>query len=228
MWASAAVPAAAAGVTGLLVGRALAGLTITAACPTRRVFGGGWVGGAAAGLGRRVVVTAATGAVLAAVAGRLGWRPVLPAFAVLAGTGVVLAVVDIEHRRLPDRVVVPAAGACVVLLTAAGLAHAGAELVRAVEAAAVSGGVFLVVAVVAAGGLGLGDVKLAGLLGAHLGWLGWPALGHAAALSAVLGGMTAATVLVAGRAGWRGELPYAPVLLTAALLAVLIGAAPPM
>ena len=113
--------------------------------------------------------------VLAALRFGLSWE--LPAFLFLAAAGVLLAVIDLQHRLLPNRVVAPALGiAAALLLLAAAAEQDWAALLRAGLGAVVLFAVFLVLALIAPSGLGMGDVKLAALLGLYLGWIGWGAV----------------------------------------------------
>ncbi|MCU1615141.1 MAG: peptidase prepilin type [Frankiales bacterium] len=156
---------------------------------------------------------------LAAVRFGLSWQ--LPAFLVLAAAGVLLAVVDLEHRLLPNRILLPAAVAGALLLgLAAAAGGAWPTLLRAVLAAVVLFLVFLVLALLAPAGLGMGDVKLAGLLGLYLGWLGWGALVVGVVAGFAVQAVVAVVLLAARRVGRRGELPFGPAMLGGAALAV--------
>jgi prepilin signal peptidase PulO-like enzyme (type II secretory pathway) len=73
-------------------------------------------------------------------------------------------------------------------------------------------------------GLGFGDVKLAGVLGLPLGWLGWPAVLLGLALPHLLAGPVALFLLLTGRAKRGTGLPFGPALLAGALLAIAITA----
>jgi leader peptidase (prepilin peptidase)/N-methyltransferase len=156
---------------------------------------------------------------LAALRFGLSWQ--LPAFLVLAAVGVLLAVIDLEHHLLPNRIVGPATGLGVALLgLAAVVGGQGSDLLRAVVAAAVLFAVHLVMALVAPSGLGMGDVKLAGLLGLYLGWLGWGAVVVGAFAAFVVQAVVALALLAARRIGLRGELPFGPAMLAGAALAI--------
>jgi leader peptidase (prepilin peptidase)/N-methyltransferase len=72
-------------------------------------------------------------------------------------------------------------------------------------------------------GMGLGDVKLSGLLGAHLAWLGWGTLAVGAFSAFALGGLTSLVLLLGGRAGRKTRIPFGPFMLAGALLAILVG-----
>ena len=73
----------------------------------------------------RPAVELGTGALFAVMTLRFGFSPVLPAFWLLAALAVVLAVVDLAHRRLPDQLTLPAYPAAAALLGAAALAIPG-------------------------------------------------------------------------------------------------------
>jgi leader peptidase (prepilin peptidase)/N-methyltransferase len=162
-----------------------------------------------------------TALLFALTAVRFGFSAPLPAFLFLTGAGVLLAVVDLRHRLLPNRVVLPslAAGAALLVLPAV-LDGAWVALLRAVLGAAALFAVFLVLALASPGALGMGDVKLAALVGLYLGWLGWgPLLGGALAGFVVQAGV-ALGLLAARRIGLRGELPFGPAMLAGAALAI--------
>jgi leader peptidase (prepilin peptidase) / N-methyltransferase len=152
---------------------------------------------------------------------RLGASWQLPAFLALAAAGVLLAVIDLEHRLLPNRIVGPAAVAGAVLLGLAAAADGqGQDLVRALLGAAALFVAFLVLALIAPSGLAMGDVKLAGLLGLYLGWLGWGAVVFGAVAGFVVQAVVALLLLATRRIGLRGELPFGPAMLAGAALVI--------
>lgn len=162
-----------------------------------------------------------TAALLVLVVLRFGASWELPAFLVLAGAGVLLAVIDLRHRLLPDRVVLPAtATGAALLAVAAALEHAWPSLLRAGLGALAMFGGFLVLALISPGGLGMGDVKLAALLGLHLGWLGWPVVGYGAVAGFAAQALLALLLLATRRIGRRGELPFGPAMLVGAAVAI--------
>lgn len=83
------------------------------------------------------------------------------------------------------------------------------------------GGFFLLLALGFPKGMGMGDCKLAGVVGLYLGWLGWSEV----LTGVLLGYLGAALVVIALRAAGssvgRGGMPFAPFLTGGALLAVL-------
>jgi leader peptidase (prepilin peptidase)/N-methyltransferase len=165
-----------------------------------------------------VVATAA----LCALAGlRFGLTWQLPAFLVLGAVGVLLAVIDLEHRVLPNRILLPAIGAGAVLLAlAAALGGGWPHLTGALVGGVVLFLVFLALALLAPAGLGMGDVKLAGLLGLYLGWLGGGVLVAGAVAGFVVQAVAALVLLAGRRIGLKGELPFGPAMLAGAALAI--------
>jgi len=145
--------------------------------------------------------------------------PALSAFAVLSG---VLAVVDARTRRLPDAIVLPGGAAVVLLLGAAALATGEPARLAGVGAGALSAfAACLVVHLARPAAFGGGDVKLAALCGAVLGWGGLEAVASGIALAFLAGGFGAAGALLAGR---RGEsIAFGPFLLLGAWGRVITG-----
>ena len=170
---------------------------------------------------RLPVVELGTAVLFALTALRFGPSWELPAFLFLAAAGILLAVVDVQHKLLPDRVTLPAIGGGVGLLAVAALGTGEwTALLRAALGAVALFAVFLVLALISPRSLGMGDVKLAALLGLYLGWLGWPVLVFGAAAGFVVQAVLALGLLVTRRIGLRGELPFGPAMLLGAALAI--------
>ncbi|MGY1704408.1 prepilin peptidase [Geodermatophilus sp. SYSU D00697] len=149
----------------------------------------------------------------------ISWE--LPAFLLLATAGLLLAVIDLRHRVLPNRVVLPALGGSAALLVVpAAVEGAWDSLLLAGAGAVVLFAVFLVLALVSPGALGMGDVKLAAVLGLCLGWLGWGAVLAGALAGFVLQAAVALGLLATRRIGLRGELPFGPAMLAGAAVAI--------
>ncbi|WP_255637711.1 A24 family peptidase [Amycolatopsis sp. DSM 110486] len=111
---------------------------------------------------------------------------------VLTVVGVPLCLADVRHRRLPDVLTLSAYPVMATAMTVAAVSGGGATLlVSAAEGVLVFGGVHLVVHRVRPAQLGAGDVKLAGVLGAVLGALGWASVAVAAVAAAGLSAVVA-------------------------------------
>ena len=143
-------------------------------------------------LGTPGVLELATAAVLALLAGRFGGQPLTLALGFLGALGVALAAIDISVQRLPDRLTLPAYPVLIGLLAVAALAgHDLGALWRALLGGLVLAAGYLLLGLARPGQLGGGDIKLAGLAGLVLGWLGWRAVLTGAALGFVLAGLPA-------------------------------------
>ena len=205
---------------GIVLGPFLAGLTLSVPAGDP-ILGKRWWRGGQATPRRVAVVTGLAAVALGAVAGAVGAEPQLPAYLWLAAVGVALAVIDIETLRLPDRLTLPSYPVGLVLLA---IPADWPALGRAVLAAVITGvAAFLLALLAPRGGLGLGDVKLLGLLGLFLGWLGWGVLVVGVALGFALGAVAAVGMLASRRAGLRDHLAFGPWLIAGALVAVVAG-----
>lgn len=161
------------------------------------------------------VVLAALGGAGAALLAR-GWAE-LGAFAVLAVACALLVVIDLAEYRLPDVIVWPSYPLLLVgLAIAAATGDEWGRFGRAVLAAVVVGIGYLVLALVTPSGLGLGDVKLSGLLGAFLGWFGWPHVLFGALAAFVLGGVVALVLLAVRRADRHSSVAFGPWMIAGA------------
>ena len=133
----------------------------------------------------------------------------LASFAVLS---VVLAVVDLRHHRLPHVLVLPGLVLALALLNAAALAAGTPERGEGVwGGAATAFLVCLVLHRLRPADFGGGDVTLAALAGAHLGWFGADAVVRGLVAGFACGGAVAAAVLLAGAR--RAEVALGPPLL---------------
>ncbi|GAA3125388.1 A24 family peptidase [Planomonospora alba] len=170
---------------------------------------------------RYPLVELATALLFAAVAARIGTAPDLPAYLYLAAVAVALSLIDFEVKRLPDVIVLPSYLVAAALLAPAAAAGAGwAPALRALAAMAVLFAFYFALAWFHPGGMGFGDVKLAGLLGLYLGWLGWGAVVVGTFAAFLLGGLAGAVLLATGRAGRKTAVPFGPAMLAGALLAL--------
>ena len=107
------------------------------------------------------------------------------------------------------------------LLTGASVLDGSVEpLVRAAIGAAVLFAFFLAVVVAYPGGMGLGDVKLAGVIGAALGFLSYPALVVGAFAAFVIGALAGVGLMVVRHATGRTAVPFGPFMVAGALLAI--------
>lgn len=173
---------------------------------------------------RYPLVELGTGALFVMMAVRFGADPVLPAFLYLAAVGVALALIDVDVQRLPDAIVLPSYPVLLALLALAAVAGSDSgDLLRAVLGSAALYGFYFVLCLVHPAGMGFGDVKLAGVLGMALGWVGWAVWGLGLFAGFFLGGLWGIGLIVMRRGTRKSKVPFGPFMLLGALLAVLFG-----
>ncbi len=155
---------------------------------------------------------------------RFGPGPALPAFCYLAGIGVPLAVIDARCQRLPDVLILPSYPVALALLGLAALLLPGGagHFLGALAGLALAWGVFLLQVLIYPAGLGWGDVKLAGLLGLYLGWLGLGALVAGLFLGYLFAAAARLALIAARRASRKSRLPFGPYLLAGTFTAILL------
>ncbi|WP_163274689.1 prepilin peptidase [Cellulomonas iranensis] len=178
---------------------------------------------------RYPLVEATTSVLFALVVGWLGASWALPAFWYLAAVSVALFLIDVDVRRLPNAIVLPSYPVAFVLLALASANPGGpsdfSALLRAVLAGAALLVFYVVLRVVYPAGMGLGDVKLSGVLGLYLGWVGWSAVVVGAFAAFLLGGVYGVALVVLRRAGRKSTLPFGPWMLLGAAVGLVAGPA---
>ena len=165
-----------------------------------------------------------TAVVCAAFALRLGASWALPAFFYLAAVGVALACIDWDTRRLPNALTLPSYAVGGALLTGAAAAtNHWSMLLRAAIGMVALFGLYFLLAFIYPAGMGFGDVKLAGLLGLYLAWLGWGELTVGAFAAFLVGGVFSLALLAAGRASRKSGIPFGPWMIAGAAIGVAAG-----
>jgi len=170
---------------------------------------------------RYPLVELATAALFAGMAIRFGPNAALPAFLYLAAVGLALALIDLDVHRLPNALTLPSYVAGVVLLGFAALVeHAPSTLVRALAGMAVMYCAYFLLVLAKPGGMGWGDVKLSGVLGLYLGFLGWGAVAVGAFTAFLIGGVVGLALIASKHAGRKTKIPFGPYMVAGALIAV--------
>ena len=165
-----------------------------------------------------------TALLFAAMAWRFGWSWVLPAFLFLSAAGLVLSRIDLQHKLLPNRIVVPTLGiGFVLLLLDAGMNQRWGNLLAAVIGCAVTFVIYLILALISPRGMGMGDVKLSAPLGLYLGYLSTGHLILGIALGFIVGAVTSVLLVTSGLAGRKTALPFGPSMFLGCVLTVLWG-----
>jgi leader peptidase (prepilin peptidase)/N-methyltransferase len=168
---------------------------------------------------------AATGLVAAALAASVGFHGALLVLMPLVPIGVALAVIDWHTTLLPTRIIAPSYGVVVVGVAVAGLVDGDRDpVIRSGLGWLVMGGFFLLLWLVYPRGLGYGDVRLSGVLGLALGYVGWGALVTGMYGAFLIGGVGGG-LLGLLRIVNRKRFPFGPFMLVAAVIGVACGQA---
>lgn len=148
-----------------------------------------------------------------------------------------LTVIDVRSHLLPNRIVFPSYAVAGVLLLAAAMVvfFSGAGLGPGAEASlfgvpglrVVASGLLLwlfyfVLRVIHPPGMGFGDVKLAGVLGLYLGYLGWSHVFAGTFAAFLLGGLWSLVILMTRRGTLRSAIPFGPFMLAGAAAAMVL------
>lgn len=175
---------------------------------------------------RYPMVELGTAAVFVALTLRIGADSALPAYLYLGAIGVALALIDLDVKRLPNVIVLPSYGVAAVLLAFGTLGDAdGQDMLRAALGMVALYGFYFLLALIYPSGMGFGDVKLAGVLGLYLGYLGWAEVLVGGFLGFLFGGVVGGALMAARRAGRKSSIPFGPFMLAGALVAILWGGA---
>lgn len=138
----------------------------------------------------------------------------------LTAVAIPLALVDAVTMKLPRTVVYAAYPSTIALLTIITPTMRADKLLTAALAAVALTAVLYALAL--AGGLGAGDVRLAPVLGAHLGWAGWPTLLTGLTLAFAIGAAVAIIPMTFRAVDAHDRIPFGPALLTGSLIAILL------
>ncbi|MHB8466370.1 MAG: prepilin peptidase [Acidimicrobiales bacterium] len=173
---------------------------------------------------RYPAVELASAGLFAAAAVRFGASWALPAFCVFFAALLAIAAIDIAHFIVPNRVLYPTLFTSFALLVLAAAATGSWSALLDAVVGGVGGFLaLLVVHLVSPAGMGFGDVRLAGLIGMMLGWLGL----RYAVLGIFLGFLLASIVgiglIITRIRGRKDPVPFGPFLAAGAVLAVLWG-----
>ena len=173
---------------------------------------------------RYPLVELATGLLFAGVALRLGEDWALPAFLVFTASLIALSAIDLELFILPNRIIYPTLFITAALLAAAAAANGDWRRLRdAGIGAAIGWGILLVIHLISPRGMGFGDVRLAALIGLHLGWLGPAHVFLGLFFGFLLASLIGIALVVTRKKGRKDAVPFGPFLALGAMLALFAG-----
>lgn len=146
------------------------------------------------------------------------------AYLYFAAISIVLTLIDLDTHRLPNNIVLPSYGVAGILFAAASwLTGEWDTLLRAATGMAALYLFYALLRLVRPGGMGGGDVKLAGLIGIYLGWLGWGPLAVGAFAAFLYGGVFGMMLMLMRGAGRKTAIPFGPWMILGAWTGVFAG-----
>jgi leader peptidase (prepilin peptidase) / N-methyltransferase len=173
---------------------------------------------------RYPLVEAATALLFGLTGWLIGASWVLPAYLWFAGVTFALSLVDLDHRRIPNRILYPGTIVAVVLLGIGAVAEGEVEAMgRGLLGGVALFGFLLGLAVIARGGFGFGDVKLGFLLGVFAAYRSWSALVVGGFLAFLVGGVIAVLLVVVRRADRKAMIPFGPSLVAGCYVGIAAG-----
>jgi leader peptidase (prepilin peptidase)/N-methyltransferase len=150
--------------------------------------------------------------------------PEIVAFLYLAAISIALTAIDLDTHTLPNVIVLPSYVVVVVLLATASLLDSDpGALLRAAIGAVALFAFYFAMATFYRGGMGLGDVKLAGVLGFAMAWAGWDVFAVGAFAPFLLGGVFGIALLLFSKAGRKTRIPFGPWMLVGAWAGIFAG-----
>ena len=144
----------------------------------------------------------------------------LPAYLWFVAVTVTLTLTDMDTKLIPNRILFPGTVVALVLLIGGGLIEGG-PVVRAIAGGALYFVLLFVLALIARGGFGFGDVKLAFLLGLFTAYQSWETLIVAVFAAFLLGGLVSAILVVFRIRSRKDSIPFGPYLVAGAYLAIV-------
>lgn len=152
-----------------------------------------------------------------------GATAALPAFVAFGCTLALVSLVDLAEKRIPNVILMAAAAVSVPLLVLAGTAGIdGTSLERAVIGAVATFVGYLGLAVLSPSGIGMGDVKLSPLIGAHLAFWSWGALMWGVVTGFLLFSLLGLVLISRGIINRQDKLPFGPFMAAGAMLMLLV------
>lgn len=149
---------------------------------------------------------------------------ILLALLYFAAISIALTAIDVDAHRLPNAIVLPSYAVLAVLLGAATVLVGDLEGAGRVAAGAgILFSFYLLLALISPRGMGMGDVKLAGVIGLILGFSGWDALVVGTIAAFALGGVVGIALILTGRASRNTGIPFGPWMLGGAWVGILLG-----
>lgn len=170
---------------------------------------------------RSLLMAAAAGTLVGLTAAVIGPLWVLPAYLWFTAVTLLLTLTDLDRKLIPNRILYPATVVGAVLLVSGGLLDGeGNAIVRAGLGALAYFSVLFLLALIAGGGFGFGDVKLGFFLGMFLAYLSWGTLIVGGVGAFLLGGLVGLLLILLRIKSRKDKIPFGPYLVAGAYLAM--------
>lgn len=209
-------------MTPLLLLGAVAGGWVTGWWPVRQVADAHRRSGGVFGRQARWGFAAVCALAFAAVVWGVGLSPLLPVALVFTAAGLAAAAVDLVEHRLPNAILLPAFLTIVVGVLAVSLIDGWHVAGQALAGGSGMLALYGVVALLSPRSMGMGDVKLAAVIGVTLGAFGITAWAVGLLGAFLVGGVVAIVTLVRGRAGLASAIPFGPSMVAGAIAGLLL------
>jgi leader peptidase (prepilin peptidase)/N-methyltransferase len=147
---------------------------------------------------------------------RFGLSSTFAVYAIFASTLVVIALIDYDHKIIPNIITLPS----MVIGLALSIWTLPVTPMASLSGLLLGGGLFYLIAFLTKGGMGGGDIKLMAMIGSFLGWQG--AL-FTIFSGALLGSLVGIALMLLGRKGRKDKVPFGPFLSCGAILFILSG-----
>ena len=171
-----------------------------------------------------LVLELTTAGLFVAMGAKFGASWETAAFCVLAAGLVLQSWIDLRTKRLPREITyVTIILGAPLLVVAALVRDEPRRIVTMVAGAAIAVAFMGLLYTLSRGGLGDGDVRLAPLLGAYLGWLQLPYVPVGLFLGFLFGSVVGVAAMALGKAGRKTAIPFGPFLAAGTIVAVFIG-----
>lgn len=165
-----------------------------------------------------------TVAIFALVGWQLGWAWALPAYWIFFAASIAIVVVDLRLYIIPTRVVYPAVGLGIALLSLAAAINGNFTPLGTALGAMLGSWLFYFVCwFFFPSGMGFGDVRLALLIGLFTGWIAPANAVLGIFLGLLLGALSGVLLVVTGQRSRKDAIPFAPFMILGASLTIVFG-----
>ncbi len=171
-----------------------------------------------------LIIEIATATIFVLFGLKFGADPVLPAFCILGAALVALVWIDLHEFRLPREITYTAFVMSAIVIVIAALINDEPERIwMSALGAGIALAIMGLIYMASRGGMGDGDVRLAPLLGLHLGYLNPGIVPVGLFFGFAIGAVIGVLAMAFGKAGRKTALPFGPFLAAGAVLAVFTG-----